>query len=196
MRRFHLKGMSDPRPTKPFEGLSTSELPQWLKSIMTDERHRASVLEELEDREAIRTQHRYRFRPSYTLQGYGPSVPSGSAAEQHQNDTLEKFYSISLATDPRHRPLNRYSDIAAYDRGCVMVARNDAVGSQQYLNGNWVREVGGKAWWLATQVRKLRGMLYVNRDSERGRRLRYQGRCTHSSPCVHLLCRLVGEFAQ
>ena len=150
--------MRDPRPTGPFKGLSTSGLPQWLERIMVDDRHRAFVLMELDDREAERANYRYRSRPNDASQRSSPSVPPASAVRQHpsnQNDALEDFYSISLAITPRHRPLNRYHDIAPYDRGCVMVTQNDAVGTQQYVNGNWVREVGGKAWFLATQVRKL-----------------------------------------
>jgi len=118
---------------------------------------------ELDEREATRANYRYRSRPNDALERSDPSVPSASAVHQHpsnQNDTLENFYSISLATAPRHRPLNRYYDIAPYDRGCVMVTQDDAVGTQQYLNGNWVREVGGKAWWLATQA-PLPGTMYT-----------------------------------
>jgi len=130
---------------------------------MTDNRHRAIVLKELEDREVLRAKYRARSRFNNVPQLSSLSASSAPAVHHHssdQNNTLEKFYSVNLAVAPRHQPLNRYSDITPYDRGCVMVKQNDATGPSQYLNGNWVREVGGNAWCLATQA-PLPGTMYT-----------------------------------
>jgi hypothetical protein len=168
MKRFYLTNRGEPRPTPPFHGLSTSGLPQWLKRIMTNNRHRVIVLKELEDREVLRAKYRARSRFNNVPQLSSLSAPSVPAVHHpsDQNNTLEKFYSVSLAAAPRHQPLNRYSDIAPYDRGCVMVKQNDATGPSQYLNGSWVREVGGNAWCLATQVRRLLALFNPNPKRE------------------------------
>lgn len=96
--------------------------------------HRELVLRELEAREALRAGFRA---------GTFPLSPA--------QEITPEFYSTTLARTPKNRSLNRYVDIEPYNRGGVMV---NSGGTEEpiYLNGNWVKEVQGGAWWLATQV--------------------------------------------
>ena len=68
-------------------------------------------------------------------------------------------YSIASGADPDNARFNRYADIHPYDRTRVVVCPGEpshdcasACTSGRYLNANWVRELAGGKWWIATQA--------------------------------------------
>ncbi|KAI0828839.1 phosphatases II [Trametes gibbosa] len=69
------------------------------------------------------------------------------------------YYSVTAATDPDNKRDNRYADILPYDRTRAVVCPGEpshecssTCTSGRYLNANWVRELAGGKWWIATQA--------------------------------------------
>lgn len=122
----------------------TSKLksPQWLQSSLSSS-HFKSVLNILRDREYQR-QH---------LRSESRDLPSSSqhrrrASQSSNSDQIAEaidYYSVAVGCENGH--CNRYSDVEPYDRTRVIV-----VGGERYLNANWVRELFGGRWWIATQA--------------------------------------------
>jgi protein tyrosine phosphatase len=71
-----------------------------------------------------------------------------------------EHYSVSCGCEPRNDISNRYIDIEPYNRTRVIVGHwNDDEGEMRedpdddrYINANWVRELFGGKWWIATQA--------------------------------------------
>ncbi|KAF9786765.1 protein-tyrosine phosphatase-like protein [Thelephora terrestris] len=114
-------------------------VPAWLQRAQEPD-YIERVLRVLEEREQLREEWRSASRPPYL--GYPtPEQPPASP----QDKALIDFYSVSIGGHDDHRISNRYADIEPYDR-----TRLDPGG--RYLNANWVRELHGKKWWIATQA--------------------------------------------
>ena len=114
-------------------------VPDWLQRAQSPD-YILRVLNLLEEREQLREECRSASRPpdpDYPTPEQPPASP--------KYKPLIDFYSISVGGNPVHRISNRYMDIEPYDR-----TRLDPGG--QYLNANWVRELHGKKWWIATQA--------------------------------------------
>ena len=115
-------------------------VPAWLQRAQSfDYLH--EVLNTLDAREHLRAEGRSASK-SYDSDYYHP--PHESHPPQ-TNNFLVDFYSISVGASPDHQAFNRYGDIQPYDR-----TRFDPGG--RYLNANWVRELHGRKWWIATQA--------------------------------------------
>lgn len=122
--------------------------PAWLQRAQSSD-YLYEVLNTLDAREHLRAESRSASKPCNP--GYHHLLP-----EQHPPRTakpLADFYSVSVGGNPAHRISNRYADIEPYDR-----TRLDPGG--HYLNANWVRELHGKKWWIATQA-PLPGTAYT-----------------------------------
>ncbi len=75
---------------------------------------------------------------------------AGDGSED-EGSPAERFYACKAASTPEAQYCNRYMDIEPYDRNRVLVGSEDGR-TGRYLNGSWVREAEGKAWWVAAQV--------------------------------------------
>lgn len=114
-------------------------VPAWLQCAQSTD-YLDKVLCALDEREQLRTEYRSASKPD------DPDYPQESELlESPQDKALTEFYSVSVGGDPVHRISNRYANIEPYDR-----TRLDPCGN--YLNANWVRELHGQKWWIATQA--------------------------------------------
>ena len=114
-------------------------VPAWLETAQTNE-HLREALNALGEREQFRVDYRNDSRPPDPDHPPPEELPMSP-----EYKSLVDFYSISVGGNPVHRTSNRYADVEPYDR-----TRVDPGGC--YLNANWVRELHGKKWWIATQA--------------------------------------------
>lgn len=133
-----------------------SNIPAWLERAHNAE-HITEVLRALAKRERIRVGARNASRHQ--------SHPSKTHRVAHIASTISTkaehvaHYSIAAGTDPDNERLNRYADIYPYDRTRVVVCPaepshdgSNSCAAGRYLNANWVRELAGGKWWIATQA--------------------------------------------
>lgn len=116
--------------------------PQWLQSAQSSS-HLKSVLNVLRKREHYRQHLRLESRDSGSHSRSSSRrrrVSGNSNADQKAID----YYSVAVGCE--NDSCNRYSDVEPYDRTRVVVAGG------RYLNANWVRELFGGRWWIATQA--------------------------------------------
>ena len=133
--------------------MSHTPVPLWLQKAYKQD-HINDVWRILTDRE--RSRHRaqslsasryyhLQFEPDTSASPAshlpGTQLPSGA----HPGVNATDHYSAALGSSPENHFCNRYSDIVPYDR-----TRVDAGG--RYLNANWVRELAGGRWVIATQA--------------------------------------------
>lgn len=131
-------------------------LPTWLAQAH-NAAHITVVLRTLQKRERTRlvacTASRHQAHPSkrHRLS----HLPSTLATKSEH----VAYYSASVGSDPNNQPDNRYADIFPYDRTRVVVCPGEpshdcssSCTSGRYLNANWVRELAGGKWWIATQA--------------------------------------------
>ena len=111
-------------------------VPAWLQRAQSPD-YLGEVLSTLDAREQLRAQSRNASEPHDPDQHHPPPDPTESQTNQ--------FYSVSVGGSSAHRIANRYADVEPYDR-----TRLDPGG--HYLNANWVRELHGGKWWIATQA--------------------------------------------
>ena len=115
-------------------------VPAWLQRAQSSD-YLNEVLNTLDTREQFRAKCRSASKPHDPDYYHPPPEPDGPQMEQF----LTEFYSVSVGGSGARRVANRYADIEPYDR-----TRLDPGGC--YLNANWVRELHGKKWWIATQA--------------------------------------------
>ncbi|KAI0271469.1 protein-tyrosine phosphatase-like protein [Gloeopeniophorella convolvens] len=124
--------------------MSSSSVPAWLQKAHNHD-HITTVLQVLADRERSRIRARSsstsRYRTSISLVHRVAQITSTPRAKGQ----LVDYYSIAAGCSPENQHCNRYSDIEPYDR-----TRADA--GDRYLNANWVRELAGGRWTIATQA--------------------------------------------
>ncbi|KAI0640087.1 phosphatases II [Trametes polyzona] len=131
-------------------------MPAWLQEAHNAP-HITVVLRTLQKRErmrvAARAASRHQSHPSkrHRISHFASSL---STKPEHV-----AYYSVSAGTDPDNEIDNRYADIYPYDRTRVVVCPGEpshdcpgACSSGRYLNANWVRELAGGKWWIATQA--------------------------------------------
>lgn len=131
---------------------TTRVLPGWLSHAFSDATHFANAYTILNEREAKRErarsatrndEHRSKARRAgkALVSPFARSVPS----------THLDQYSVEVGSRPEHLPYNRYYAIEPHERtrvGVYFPASQD----EEYLNANWVRELHGGHWWIATQA--------------------------------------------
>ena len=115
-------------------------VPAWLQRAQSFE-YLNEVLNTLDARELLRAEGRSASKPCDPDYYHPPQEQHSPQADKFLTD----FYSVSVGGNPAHRISNRYVNIEPYDR-----TRLDPGG--RYLNANWVRELHGKKWWIATQA--------------------------------------------
>ena len=115
-------------------------VPAWLQRAESAD-YLNDVLNTLDAREQLRAEYRSASKPHDPDYYHPPPDLDAPQTDKH----LAEFYSVSVGGNVAHRAANRYADIEPYDR-----TRLDPGG--QYLNANWVRELHGKKWWIATQA--------------------------------------------
>ncbi|CDO73435.1 hypothetical protein BN946_scf185013.g70 [Trametes cinnabarina] len=131
-------------------------LPKWLENAH-NAAHITIVLRTLQKRERTRIMARAASKHQ--------SHPSKRHRISHLASTMAikaeyiKHYSIATGSDPAYEHENRYIDIVPYDRTRVVVCPGEpshdcpsSCTSGRYLNANWVRELAGGKWWIATQA--------------------------------------------
>ncbi|KAI0673800.1 phosphatases II [Trametes maxima] len=131
-------------------------LPKWLQDAH-NAAHITVVLRILQKRErtriAARTASAHQSHPSkrHRLSHIASTIVTKTEHVDH--------YSVSAGLDPVNGRDNRYADIIPYDRTRVVVCPGEpshgcsgSCTSGRYLNANWVRELAGGKWWIATQA--------------------------------------------
>ncbi|KAG8993465.1 hypothetical protein FRB90_000683 [Tulasnella sp. 427] len=141
--------------------------PRWLTSGQVSAQYLRAVYSTLMEREAARRQLQRASRdvviPSRlqpperkrdSLKKFFKHGISGSGSgSSDELSEAEAFYSVRAASTPVNQNRNRYADIEPYDRNRVQVGSNGANEVEgRYLNASWVREVEGRAWWIAAQA--------------------------------------------
>jgi protein-tyrosine phosphatase len=116
--------------------MSQSPVPAWLQKTLNQD-HTSNVWRILSDRERSRIQVRLLLSSASRLQRDIPPAPHTGANADH--------YSAALGCSPDNHFCNRYSNIVPYDRTRVDVGA-------RYFNANWVRELAGGRWAIATQA--------------------------------------------
>lgn len=127
---------------------SPLQLPNWLRRALFDREYQRYVYSVLADREKVReaartlSRERHKNRRSFLRN----SIVSGLLSP-NLSDSQKDFYRVDVATERENVSENRYYAIEPFDRTRVVVGRNG-----RYLNANWVRELHGGHWWIATQA--------------------------------------------
>lgn len=119
--------------------MSHTPVPLWLQKAYNQD-HISDVWRLLTDRERSR-----RSRPlSASRHDHLPRRSDIALTGAHLPNATD-YYSAALGSSPENNFCNRYTDIIPYDR-----TRVDAGG--RYFNANWVRELAGGRWAIATQA--------------------------------------------
>ncbi|KAH9849206.1 phosphatases II [Lenzites betulinus] len=132
-------------------------MPSWLERAH-NAAHITTVLRTLQKREQIRlaarTASKHQSHPSKKHSWVSHIASSLAVKADHAS-----YYAVSAACDPDNQHDNRYADIFPYDRTRVVVCPGEpnhdcscSCTSGRYLNANWVRELAGGKWWIATQA--------------------------------------------
>ncbi|KAG8975341.1 hypothetical protein FRC05_005900 [Tulasnella sp. 425] len=128
----------------------TTTPPKWLTTGQVSAHQLGVVYSILMEREAARQKASREDEIPPRLQQLEPKINSLKKLLKFGSGG-PAFYSVSVASTPANRTRNRYSNIEPYDRNRVLVGPVNGE-SGRYLNASWVREVEGKAWWIATQL--------------------------------------------
>jgi protein tyrosine phosphatase len=143
--------------------MTDSAVPQWLHDLHTHE-HIENVISVLAKRERARDNARNRSRrysaSSRKGRGVGGKIMDAVKVNAPSNEELD-FYSVSVGSLPENKHGNRYHMLEPYDRTRVVVGDgvkgelsqgNETDQGGRYINANWVRELMGGKWWIATQA--------------------------------------------
>ena len=112
----------------------SANFPQWLLSCLTKSHINHARLT-LSNREFARERARSSF--------------------QHDDDSPAshiEHYSTEIGDLPMNRSYNRYQDVQPYNRTRVIVGDSTDDPEGRYFSANWVRELYGGKWWIATQA--------------------------------------------
>ncbi len=131
---------------------TTRVLPGWLNHAFSDATHFVNVYTVLNEREIKRERARSATR---NLDNRSKARRAGKAIASPFTRNIPSAhleqYSIEVGSRPEHLPFNRYYAIEPHDRTRVGVCF-PASQDEEYLNANWVRELHGGNWWIATQA--------------------------------------------
>ncbi|KAL5533640.1 hypothetical protein ACEPAG_100 [Sanghuangporus baumii] len=131
---------------------SAVRLPDWLKRALFNREYQRYVYTVLADREKVReaartlSRERRKSRRSLLHNSIVSGLVKSSLPDSHKD-----FYRVDVGTERDNVPENRYYAIEPFDRTRVVVGQT-AEGKGRYLNANWVRELHGGHWWIATQA--------------------------------------------
>ncbi|KAH9929804.1 phosphatases II [Fomitopsis serialis] len=131
-------------------------VPEWLEYARQSP-HFVSVIRALSERERARTVARNASRQrSNSKSQRNPYTPTHILSSfLHKTDHVE-HYSVSVGSSRDLQQCNRYLDITPYDRTRVVLSsrglERGSVPDGRYLNANWVRELAGGKWWIASQA--------------------------------------------
>ncbi|KZT27674.1 phosphatases II [Neolentinus lepideus HHB14362 ss-1] len=135
-----------------------TQLPKWLQAAQSLD-HLNAVVTALTNRERLRASARTASRhKSHSSKVHRASFGTSSSLLTKSDQVTH--YSVTVGNRPENKPGNRYADIEPYDRTRVVVedqlgmgsGKTSSVGIGRYLNANWVRELAGGKWWIATQA--------------------------------------------
>lgn len=151
-------------------------IPQWLHDSHSHE-HFERVIVVLAKRERARDSARGRSRQLSTPADsphaqrragrMATAVSKAIPGKSGPDENLVKYFAISAGCQDDAQGCNRYLHLEPYDRTRVVVGDGDpgrldsgsgqeertgvAIGGR-YINANWVRELAGGHWWIATQA--------------------------------------------
>jgi protein tyrosine phosphatase len=145
----------------PASTMSTLAVPAWLQSLYeVNHLNRAyDVLAKRERaRDSARSQSRRRSSSQTRKSTKLVNAVLPSALTGRSSDDEQEHYAVTAGCRPENINFNRYARLEAYDRTRVIVgegghaqlSRGDTPG--RYINANWVRELNGGKWWIATQA--------------------------------------------
>lgn len=152
-----------PTPTAPF-------MPSWLERACDDVEYQRYAYSELADRERIREEARKvsrgvksrtksflstftgnLFSSTSSSNGSGSDPNTGGESQSTSERLHGGHYDIRIGWTDKNMGENRYRDIIPFDRTRVTVSI-DGHPEGRYLNANWVRELYGGMWWIASQA--------------------------------------------
>jgi protein-tyrosine phosphatase len=161
LRNCALTGLKRYPFTRPYS-MSAPAIPQWLHDLHSHE-HIVDVITTLSKRERARDAARARSRrkssSSKTARVGGAVMDALSGSLP--SDAKIDHYSVSVGSLPENKAGNRYLMLEPYDRTRVVVGEgrsgelsqgHEGVNEGRYINANWVRELAGGKWWIATQA--------------------------------------------
>ncbi|EJC98673.1 phosphatases II, partial [Fomitiporia mediterranea MF3/22] len=130
-------------------------MPAWLQRALYDRSYQVHVYQELAARETARENARTISRTRNGKKS-GRSFLRASFSSSRRSavpDSHADHYRVDIGTKKENLPENRYYAIEPFDRTRVVVdgLATDSQ-SERYLNANWVRELYGGHWWIATQA--------------------------------------------
>jgi protein-tyrosine phosphatase len=134
---------------------NTMASPPWLTKAVVNPEYWDRVLSVLTSREGQREQARdmSRHKDLYAPRRVRQRNPSVSIS--HLPKEALQHYSVEIGSRSEHLRRNRYYQLEPYDRTRVTVSEDAQVSDEpegRYLNANWVRELHGGKWWIASQA--------------------------------------------
>ena len=143
---------------RPTSTLLPMTSPGWLVKTVTNSEHLMHISAILatreEKRERARDVSRHkdpRLGRKLRLRDSGDtSLPTSQFSEE-----ILQQYSVEIGSRAEHLRRNRYYQIEPFDRTRVTVTEDAEVSDEpegRYLNANWVRELNGGKWWIASQA--------------------------------------------
>ena len=142
----------------------TQQIPAWIASF-TSPNYLNYVYRCLSERESERQVARYLSKAPNPAQEAAATASGHSRGKPHLPELFKpdggvSHYSVEIAFQRQNQYRNRYRDVEPYDRTRVVVdvkRRRSLDGKARnvegkYLNANWVLELFGHKWWIATQA--------------------------------------------
>ncbi|KAH8111831.1 protein-tyrosine phosphatase-like protein [Phellopilus nigrolimitatus] len=125
--------------------MSAPKAPTWLQRALKEREYFDYVLGILDDRERkrelARSATRHNRKPSRQSRLLSAVFSTPRTPESHT-----EHYRVEVGSRPENKNENRYLALEPFDRTRVIVDEG------RYLNANWVRELHGGQWWIATQA--------------------------------------------
>ncbi|KZV99045.1 phosphatases II [Exidia glandulosa HHB12029] len=133
---------------------AAAHAPVWLDNARS-RRYIAQALDALDSRDSIRQRAMAQSARHHRRRSSSSSFDAAFDATMLPEE-LADYYSSIEALAPENQRKNRYCDIVPFDRTRIPVpflsGSSEGTGPSRYLNANFVRELAGGKYWIATQA--------------------------------------------